>query len=174
MLLLHRMHHSYRDIVLAELGVSLSDAAVLREKCSLRHPQELLADIATLTKLVGTAVKTEPVPNPPEMFAGSTAHYFILSLWPHLFWVANASPKPGHVPWGVGFQNQWPIDLHRVNPATIRVGLWTLLEVERVADSRENCEGWNEESIDRFVFGNHCYEGLFMYGLLQRWQRVSK
>ena len=171
LLLLDRMSEAYKASALREIGLTPTEAARIREQCTLKLPEQLDSDLTTYATLVGTEVKKERLSHEvPEVFAGSRAHYFLLMLWPHLYWVVNS--RPDGQSWGVGFQNQAALRFDEVDPCAVRVGLWTRTALERIADHHELYDGWDEQIVIRFTFGQRRYEGSFVFGLLQDWREL--
>jgi hypothetical protein len=168
---LGRMSERYASITLQEIGLTEADAARIRQQCSLKLPEHLDSDVGAYVRLLGDPVRTEPLGKDiPEVFAGSTSNYFVLSLWPHLYWTVNTCPHGRS--WDVGFRNQISFDFEQIDPAVIRVGLWTRSALEHLADHHELYDGWDERVAIRFDFGEHRYEGTFVLGLLQHWQKL--
>jgi hypothetical protein len=172
LLLLERMLESYRASVLAGVGLTRKEVAALRANCSLQHPEELTADVDRLKEVLGSPARSEPVMDAPEPFVGSTAHLFVLTLWPHLYWVVNEQAQRGYRPWGVGFRNQVQFAPSKFEPSLVRAGLWTQSALETIAARHKVHEGWNEQAVVRFSFGEREYQGTFVYELLQEWHRV--
>lgn len=172
LLLLERMLESYRASVLADVGLTRKKFATLRAQCSLQHPEELTADVDRLKDVLGSPLRSEPVVDAPEPFVGSTAHLFVLTLWPHLYWVVNEQPQRGYRPWGVGFRNQVQVASAGFEPSLVRVGLWTQSALEAIAATHTLHDGWNEQAEVRFSFGEREFQGKFVYELLQEWHEV--
>jgi len=169
--LLERMSERYASSILQEIGIAAADAARIRAQCSLKLPEQLDSDVATYASLLGKPVKSQPLGDDvPEVFAGSTANYFVLLLWPHLYWAVNT--RPDGRAWGVGFCNQVALDFEQIEPSLIRKGLWTRSALEHIADNHELYDGWDEQALIRFAFGSHRYEGNFVFGLLQDWRKL--
>jgi hypothetical protein len=169
--LLERMSERYASSTLQEIGLAEAEAARIRAQCPLKLPEQLDSDVTIYTSLLGKPVQSQSLGNDvPEVFAGSTANYFVLPLWPHLYWAVNT--RPDGRAWGVGFRNQAALDFEQIEPSVIRKGLWTRSALEHIADHHELYDGWDEQALIRFDFGNHRYEGDFVFGLLQGWRKL--
>jgi len=170
LLLLDRMTSDYVTSTLREIGLSPAEAALIRKRCRLRIPEQLGSSVATYASLLGPEATQKGSGCMLELLPESVAHSFRLVLWPHLFWVVHSDPAGRSL--AVGFQNQVDLEFEDLDPSLVRVGLWTRFELERLADSHEIYDGWDEEVVVRFAFGKHHYEGKFVFGLLQRWKRI--
>jgi hypothetical protein len=169
--LLERMSDSYASSTLQEIGIAEAEAARIRAKCPLKLPEQLDSDLATYASLLGSPVRNQSLGNDvPEVFAGSVTNYFILPLWPHLYWTVNT--RPDGRSWGMGFRNQIELYFNPIDPTVIRKGLWTRSALENVADHHELYDGWDEQAVIRFGFGSDRYEGNFVFGLLQDWRKL--
>jgi hypothetical protein len=127
--------------------------------------------LTAYSNLLGDEVESRIVGNLPEPFAGSTAHYFLLMLWPHLYWVVHS--KPDGTTWGPEFQNQANLRYRALEPSVIRPGVWTRKTLESLADSYDLHDGWDERVIVRFGIRERRYEGVFVLGLLQEWREIG-
>ena len=169
--LLDRMSKGYAAATLHEVGLSEAEAASIRARCTLKLPAQLDSDLDVYKSLLGEPVETRPVGIAvPQVFAGSTVNYFLLTVWPHLYWAVNR--RPDGQSWGVGFCNQASLKFVDLDPSIIRRGIWTRSAVESIADRHELYDGWDEQALIRFHFSDRCYEGNFVFGLLQDWQRI--
>lgn len=165
------MSEGYASFSLQEIGLNDAEAAGIRAQCPINLPQQLDSDLATYVILLGKPVKSESLGNDvPDVFAGSTINYFMLPLWPHLYWTVNTHPGQGS--WGVGFHNQAAIEFENIDPSVIRRGIWTRSALEHIADSHDLYDGWDEQAVIRFAFGDDRYEGNFVFGLLQDWRKL--
>jgi len=165
------MSKVYRESVLHEIGLADADAGAARAQCALNISDLSKIDLATYGRVLGAEVKSAPlIDDVAEAFVGSTAYYFLLVLWPHLYWIVNRAPGGGT--WGIGFRNQVDLRFERFEPSLVRVGLWTRNSLEKLADDHEIYDGWDEEVIVRFRFGPRRYEGTFTFGLLQNWRAL--
>lgn len=171
LLLLSRMSASYRDAVLGDIGMSETEAARIHRTCSLRLPQQLDSDLATYTALLGQPVKSEKLANVPAVFSGSTAHHFVMPLWPHLYWTVNS--RPDGASWGVGFRNQVEPGSVSCDPSIVRRGVWTRSALESIAARADVHDGWDEEVVLRLELAGGVYEASFIFGLLQDWRPVQ-
>ena len=172
LLLLERMSKEYRASVLRQIGLASADAARIRASCPLLAPWQLGNDLTTYLNILGAEVPRHHVGYwSSEELAGSRPHCFLLALWPHLFWVLHEDQDGS---WSeVGFRNQTLLNFQHLDPATVRVGLWTRAALRRLADGHALHDGWNEQVTERFTFGSQRYEGQFVYGLLQEWSRIE-
>lgn len=170
LLLLNTMSEAYRASVLREIMLTEAEASKIRAQCQLKLPAEVGSDLVTYIRILGPEVENTAGYRMSGALAGSTAHCFILTLWPHLFWVVHR--RPDGTSWEVGFQNQAVIDFKEVEPSTVRVGLWTRTTLEHIADRSEVYDGWDEQVVVRFDFGDRRYEGEFVFGLLQEWRQL--
>lgn len=169
--LLERMSDRYAKSILREVGLDEADAVQIRAQCQLKLPEQLDSDVAIYTSLLGAAVKSRSLGDDvPELFAGSTANDFLLTLWPHLYWTVNT--RPDGQSWGVGFRNQVALNFKSIDPSIIRRGVWTRSALEHLADHHELHDGWDEQVQIRFAFDGATYEGSFVFGLLQDWRRI--
>ncbi len=155
----------YKLSVLREIGLAEADAAELQKESTLQYPSLAASDLANYQKLLGPEV-------PRDNVTGSTAHYFLLMLWPHLFLVLEEIEKGS--PCAIGFENQAVMTFQAFDPRTIRAGLWTRRALEQIADRHQLYDGWDEEVVVRFTFGDRLFEGTFVFGLLQDWRPVSE
>jgi hypothetical protein len=169
--LLGQMSETYQASVLREIGLTEAEAIEIRRRSPLKVPEQLDSALEAYADLLGLEVKSEPLGHSvPEPFAGSTAHSFSLMLWPHLYWVVNR--RPDGRSWGASFQNQAPIGFAQMDGAMVRVGLWTRMALERVAEHHELYDGWDDYVVIRFVLGGRRCEGTFVFGLLQEWRKL--
>ena len=164
LVLLERMFRDYKLSVLHDIGITEAEAAGLQKESTLKYPALASSDLASYRKLLGPEVTRESL-------TGSSAHYFTLMLWPHLFWVLEESGESG--PCAIGFENQVVPVFQAFDPRTIRAGLWTRRALEQIADRHQLHDGWDEEVVVRFTFGEILFEGTFVFGLLQEWRPVS-
>jgi hypothetical protein len=164
LVLLDRMSRDYKRSVLHEIGLTEAEAAELQKECTLKYPALAASDLANYRKLLGPEV-------PGNDLTGCNAHYFLLMLWPHLFLVLEEFEKGG--PCAIGFENQAIPIFQAFDPRTIRAGLWTRRALEQIADRHQLHDGWDEEVVVRFSFGDRLFEGIFVFGLLQEWRPVS-
>lgn len=169
--LLARMMQHYRFDVLRDLGMSDDETTHIEASCDFQIPQHLGSPIEKYRELIGPEVQIRQLGQDiPEVFRGSTEHLFLLMLWPHLYWVVNRQPN-GQT-WGAGFQNQAILDFPRLDPSIIRVGVWTRAAIEQLADRYKLYDGWDEEIVVHFTFKDQHYQGKFILGLLQDWQKL--
>jgi hypothetical protein len=170
--LLERMLPEYRDTVLADLKLSVREVIEAARRCPIQLPQGLASDIETYRRLLGPEVSTDAF---GQSFDGwqtdSTPSCFLCLLWPALFWVVRRNADGGVV--GVGFENQISLNFDRFAPAAVRPGLWVQPVLESLADSVELFDGWDERSDLHLTFGDSRYEGIFVFGLLNRWRLIS-
>jgi len=170
LLILQRMLPTYQAAVLGEIGLTETEAALARSGISSRFPADFSTDFGVYANLLGPAYRVEQVDDAPPSFAGSTAHYYLLMLWPHLFWVVNCSPSG--TPWNAGFRNQVGFRFSPFDPRRVRVGLWTRSALEEQADRHELYDGWDENSVVHFSFGSSRYEARFTLELLEEWKQL--
>jgi hypothetical protein len=163
LVLLDRMSRDYKLSVLHEIGLTEAAAAELQKGCRSQYPALAASDLANYQKLLGPEIPRDKVP-------GCNAHYFLLMLWPHLFLVIEELEKGG--PCAIGFENQAVPVFQAFDPGTIRAGLWTRRALEQIADRHQLHDGWDEEVVVRFAFGDRLFEGKFVFGLLQEWRSV--
>jgi hypothetical protein len=102
--------------------------------------------------------------------AGSEAHFFVLTLWPHLYWVVNT--RDDLLPWGIGFRNQVRMPFESINPEVIRPGLWTQSALQPFANDVIFFDGWGETSTWHFHFGRRKFAGIFTFFLLHDWREI--
>jgi hypothetical protein len=157
--------------VLAAVGLDSDEATRVRNSCAFRVPQDLDAALSRYVALLGNPFATESIVAPPEDLSGSIKHKFILMLWPHLHWVVHE--RPDGRSWGVGFENQVAMSPRNFSPAMVRSGLWTRTALERLSQSHQLHDGWDERVVVRFNFQGECFEGTFCLGLLQEWRAVA-
>ena len=170
MSILLRMDASYCEYVLNDIGISLDTAMHIRDACPFRIPQELGNEIDFYVSKIGEPVVSLPLTAVPENFANTIAHKFVLTLWPHLFWVVNA--RENSCSWGVGFQNQVNCSSF-LDPKRMRIGLVSLSEIEKAADKCEPVDGWDEDVSYRIEIKGKSYEARFVLGLLQQWKELQ-
>lgn len=172
LMLLERMIESYRASLLADIGLSRADFGRIRALCALTYPDEATIPLLRFIEYLGPAVKIGPVKRSSEAFAGSDAYYFLLTLWPHLYWVVDVPPDAGERPWGIEFQNQTQVSLVDIDPAFVRPGVWTFSALEALADEHAIHDGWDEYVVMHLTFGRRRFEGTFVYNLLQDWREI--
>ncbi len=166
---LERMSEAYVSAVLDDIGFTREEAMEISAQCPLRLPAQLDSGLEVYTSLLGPAARSAPLEDDgvPGVFAGSVAHDFLLTLWPHLYW--RVQSRPDGRSWGVGFRNQVALRFEQINTSIVRRGVWTRVALEELADQYELHDGWDEQAIVRFAFGARRYEGTFVFGLLQEW-----
>ena len=168
LLLLDRMSRDYKLSILHEIGLTEAEAKQLREKCSLKYPGLAESDAATFRNILGSEIPRGHITcGNVELPAGCSAHYFLLMLWPHLFWVVQQCKDATSCE--IGFENQTDLSFLQFDPRLVRVGLWTRGALEKIADRHELCDGWDEEVVIQFAFGSRLFKGTFVFGLLQEW-----
>jgi hypothetical protein len=165
LVLLDRMSRDYKLAVLREIGLTEAEAAELQKKSALNYSDLAASDLATYRKILGPEV-------PRDQLTGRSAYYFSLMLWPHLFLVLEEFENGS--PCAIGFENQAALRFQAFDPRTIRAGLWTRRALEQIADRHESHDGWDEEVVIRFAFGDRLFEGTFVFGVLQEWRSVSE
>lgn len=170
--LLDLMDGEVRLNTLKRIGLDASDVLRAKKESDLRLPEQSGSPVGAYVKVLGPqALVRELLETEAGDFAPSDAHYFSLSLWPHLYWVVNRSTDGRS--WGVGFQHQGRILLNELEPDNIQPLLWTRDAIHSVADDHTIFDGWEESIVERLHFGSREYEGAFVFGLLQRWRRVG-
>ena len=170
--LLECMSPEYRDSVLQELAINDGEAAKIRSSCKIKLPEQIHSGLQIYTEILGEEIPSERLNYTiPNDLSGSSAHSFLLMLWPHLLWVVHR--RPGGDCWEVGFQNQTVIEIENFDPSMVRIGLWTRRALQALSDEFNVRDGWDERISICFVFGQEHYEGTFSFGLLDRWSRIG-
>jgi hypothetical protein len=109
----------------------------------------------------------------PEPFTGSVTHYFVLGLWPHLYWIVNTqSSVDFSYSWGVGFRNQIEGRVPGFDPSLVLPGVWTRSLIEADADSAKLTDGWDERRTIEDAIDTRRFEGEFVFDLLQQWREL--
>lgn len=169
--LLYSMLDDYRAALLKEVGMSFTEASRLAGRCPLRVPDDLTEPPSTFAEVLGPAARTGPLSvSAPANLRGRRAQYFVLSLWPHLYWAVSDEPDQS-IPFGACFLNQADELVSALDPAIVRPGVWTRPALERLADHVSIHDGWDERVTWRFHFGSTKYLGTFTFGLLDEWRR---
>jgi hypothetical protein len=106
-----------------------------------------------------------------EFLAGSTRYSFNLALWPRLCWVIHE--RPGGALVEAGFRSRVPRLPPMGSLATLSAGDWTRRDLERAAVQSTLADGWEDELLWRFDFGDQSWFGRFVYDLLQEWKSVE-
>ena len=173
LVLLDRMSSVYKMNALLEMGLTEAEAKQLRDTCVLKYPDLAASNLETFRRILGpeTPGNNQLVAN-RERRPGCTPHHFVLMIWPHLFFVVEEFHGANSC--GIGFENQAAIRAQTFDPRAVRGGIWTRRALEMLADRHEVRDGWDEEVVVRFAFGDRMFEGRFVLGLLQEWIDLSR
>ncbi len=162
------MSPAIRQAALRCLDLGPAEADAIEAACPIQSPSQGHHRIATYEELLGPPVVRRAAPAPA--YAGSIEHAFILSLWPHLFWTVRESAT-GET-FSVGFENQFAPASQTLEPACFRPEFVTLGLLQRVAEKWALQDGWEMDLVVRFEFPSGTFEGRFLWGLLQEWNRL--
>jgi len=165
------MAPKYRASVLEEIGLSEETAVMLTKD----YPWPELVRLIQQLDAYGKFFEPEDINaragrGAPTNSTEFVDHCFIPMLWPHLYWTVRVDSEGGIRE--IGFQNQAEINFRNFDPSTVRVGLWTLMTIERLARSSKIVDGWDEEKVVRFDFDSSHFQGIFVFGLLTEWTKV--
>jgi hypothetical protein len=170
--LLERIQPACEASVLQQLGLTEGDASEIRKHSTFRLLDDLTNGIDAFTAVLGAPFKSV-AGEFPEPFTGSVTHYFVLELWPHLYWVVNTQSDADHsYSWDVGFRNQIEPRVPGFDPSLVRPGVWTRSLIEPHADGATLTDGWDEQRTMEYTFGSRRFEGEFVFDLLQKWRKL--
>ncbi|MCA9590901.1 MAG: hypothetical protein KC657_36640 [Myxococcales bacterium] len=170
--LLKRMTAEIRTRAAAALGLTAAQIDTVGDSCPIQIPDKGQTGIKRYEALLGSSVRRRLCLDVPDSFRGSIEHAFVLPLWPHLFWIVRESTRG--TTWGLGFENQYDAPIPSMQAGAFRPELVTLRLLRQLADSSELVDGWDEETVQRFACNGEVYEGAFVWGLMQSWQRVEE
>ena len=160
-----------RARVLGGYGASDAEAMAVAANCPIQIPDRGLATVDDYEDLLGPPVRQRSVPLMRSPFVGLIEYSFILPSWPHLFWVVHESREGRSV--NIGFRNQYDAPRRALSPANFAVDQIALPVIEQAAAGGGLHDGWDEHQVHRFEFDMEQYEGEFVWGLLQRWTKLS-
>ena len=167
------MSPNYREQVLSSIEAGQGGFRTAGPSASQPIFDDPLASIGDYRAILGREVCSRPVrAEKDSVLHGTTAHCFLLRVWPHLFWVVHEQPNGFCTE--IGFQNQFRIRFENFDPALVQPGLWTKPSLEDAADHFEPTDGWGDRLVASLRFGNNVYQGTFTFGLLDHWERTPE
>lgn len=167
--ILSSMTTDVREPILSSLRMTHEEADRMGANSPIKLPDNGKTPASEYERVLGRAVAEQTCPLARDWFEGSVRFSFVLTLWPHLFWVVHQSRS--HMSWSVGFENQH--NSARLSPDAFRPGMVTLSLIAQAAKAGGLHDGWDQNQTHRFEFAEGHYEGDFAWGLLQKWRRLD-
>lgn len=168
-LLLNRMSAEYIADVLEQHRLKTSSIAKPQDSGAIRLPLPIGVSIDHYEKVLGRAVATQKIPGPVAS-QQYLRHDFSLELWPHLVWSIATVDE---LVFGYGFRARIRPKLSEFQPSSLRVGHWCLDDLKELGVEWTQVDGWGEDGVIRFEFGEVAFEGTHCFGLFHQWRALS-
>jgi hypothetical protein len=168
LVLLSRMNDHYKDQILEKANLTSEEAIQIRRQCRLQYLDLFKSTVSDYEQmLVGVEIRmTSSNSTNTELWE---TRRIDLILWPHMEWEffsLNGIVWTGH------FRNRQTISPNASDLNSLQAGAWCQDQLEAIALKVQFLDGWSEQMMYQLDFVEGCYEGDFVFQLLQTWRKL--